>query len=198
MPLMAERFKLPDDSRILYFVAGLTLAMVWVALALGLLVSDVRMHDRTGRLVVLGALVAIFLGSAACFAAGKRRLTLRQILLAIAAAGLALGVFRGWWLHIGQPFDAAKWRGDVELDALSSDRRLMAERLLARDTLIGLSDEKIAEMLGEPDEDRIAGDDAGHDVIYYIGNSRFGFDSELLVLRSKAGKVTAATIHEDW
>jgi hypothetical protein len=79
----------------------------------------------------------------------------------------------------GQPFDADLWRTE---NTRSVARQRMADRLLARRSLIGLRRHQVVAMLGEPRDTEYFRE---WDMVYLLGNERgfISIDSEWLVLR---------------
>lgn len=95
----------------------------------------------------------------------------------------------------GQPFDATLWRADE--DSQSGIRQRMADRLLARRSLIGLSRREVVAMLGEAPDHGVFRD---WDIVYLLGPERnsVSIDSEWLVLRlgSDGNVVDARLVHD--
>ena len=112
----------------------------------------------------------------------------RRLLLAVI---LVLGVVTVRTTFPGRVFDAAAWQADPD------DRGPMADRLLARGTLDGLTRKQVVELLGEPPDTDYFRD---WDLVYCLGMERglFSIDSEWLLLRlGPDGRVAEARINTD-
>lgn len=111
------------------------------------------------------------------------------IMIAIAVAA----VHQVWFP--GRPFDRAAWT--AAFDASNTVRAEMADRMIARRTLLGKSRADVVAMLGDPSTDGYFNE---WDLVYWLGPER-GFiriDSEWLVLRLGAdGRVAEHAIMTD-
>jgi hypothetical protein len=85
-----------------------------------------------------------------------------------------------WTMFPGREFDASVWRTHAETG--DGARQAMADRLLARGTLIGLRREEVIARLGVPPATEYFTD---WDLVYWLGPERgfMGIDSEWLVVR---------------
>lgn len=102
------------------------------------------------------------------------------VILILVIAGLLF--VRAVW-YPGRAFDAAKWNDDTQIER--GVRLAMADRLVARRTLIGKIRSEVVSLLGEPPP---TGYFASWDMVYHLGPER-GFmsvDSEWLVLKMGA------------
>lgn len=97
------------------------------------------------------------------------------------------------WFRLSQrTFDAIAWKQARSSDV--SQRLRMAENLLARYELRGMSRAQVIELLGKPD-----GEDDSI-LVYLLGPERYGFgvDSEWLSLRlDSRGRVTDYQVSRD-
>lgn len=124
----------------------------------------------------------------------KRRTKIAWI-IALAASILALGVAAKFVLFPGVAFDQSKWNlnpGDPP-----HWRRPMADRLVARRTLHGLTPLEVEQLLGPP-HGPARGFDS--DLLYYLGPERgfISIDSEWLALwLDQSGQVGRAEILHD-
>lgn len=115
------------------------------------------------------------------------RLRKRWLVVAI-ASGLVVAVLsvRVVWFP-GRAFDTAMWQDE---SLVRHGARLeMADRLIARGTLVGKSRAEVVGLLGEPPP---AAYFTNWDLVYWLGPERsyFSVDSEWLVLRlSEDGRV---------
>lgn len=111
---------------------------------------------------------------------GANRWVRWPIGLLVLGAGVALGLWLNRILLVGEPFDRTAWQ---DLSRIDSGVRLgMADRLIARSTLIGDSRDEVIELLGQ---DPPTGYFQEWDLVYRLGPERglFPMDSEWLVLR---------------
>lgn len=85
-----------------------------------------------------------------------------------------------WVWFPGRAFDPVAWQDEVQVR--QGVRPEMADRLLARGTLVGKTRAEVVELLGEPTP---TGHFADWDLVYWLGPERgiFAIDSEWLVLR---------------
>ncbi len=112
---------------------------------------------------------------------------------AVIIAAVTVAVWHMWFP--GHAFNPAGWQADAEVG--SGVRQQMADRLLARGTLIGLTREEAVGLLGEPPATGYFSD---WDLVYWLGPERgfIGIDSEWLVLRLGAdGRVVEARLVTD-
>ena len=111
----------------------------------------------------------------------------------VVAPLVCLLVWRIWFP--GQAFDSIQWQAAE--NARSGVRLRMADRLIARGTLIGLTRNEAVALLGEPPDHGYFTD---WDLVYLLGDER-GFvsiDSEWLVLRlGPNGRITQAKLVTD-
>ncbi len=122
----------------------------------------------------------------------------RQRWLVVALAALAIGatltVWRVWFP--GRGFDPAVWNDEVQVQ--QGVRLAMADRLIARRTLLGKRRAEVVELLGEPPPTAYF---AKWDMVYWLGPERdyiFSIDSEWLVLRlAEDGRVVDNRIVRD-
>ncbi len=125
--------------------------------------------------------------------APKRRwfcFPLRTLFVMVSLVGCWLA-YRSWV----QRFDGELWRDPTKIE--QGVRLNMADGLIARETLAGLSRAHVVEMLGEPPTPEYF---RNWDMVYRLGNERglFGIDSEWLVIRLGAdGRVVEYRIVRD-
>jgi hypothetical protein len=108
----------------------------------------------------------------------ERRTGLLIVLVALAALAALLSI---WLTKLpGRAFESAAWQADAEVG--SGARQAMADRLLAQNTLIGLTRPEVVGMLGESPKTEYFRD---WDLVYWLGPERgyMGIDSEWLVVR---------------
>jgi hypothetical protein len=115
-------------------------------------------------------------------AAEALRMVKRKRWLVVGLAGLTVFVVLAvrWAWVLGPAFDPALWQDE---DQVRQGVRLeMADRLLARRTLVGKTRAQVVELLGEPPPTAYFTD---WDLVYRLGPERgyFSIDSEWLVLR---------------
>lgn len=81
-----------------------------------------------------------------------------------------------------EAFDSQKWKAAQAVDSLWPDRLRMVDDLINTVSLVGLSKDRVTELLGEGDKTNYWND---WDAVYWLGPERglFGIDSEWLVLR---------------
>jgi hypothetical protein len=122
------------------------------------------------------------------------RMTTRWRLLLVAGfvlLGLGVWSFR----PIGQPFDPVAWQDPVRVK--QGVRLAMADRLVAKGTMLGKTRSQVVRSLGEPSGEGYFKD---WDLVYWLGPER-GFiciDSEWLVLRLGGnGQVVESRIVRD-
>jgi len=108
----------------------------------------------------------------------------------VAAAGGALI----WATHRVQPFDRAVWNDETRLE--SGIRLTMADDLLRRGTLRGLSRAEVVALLGEPPSTSYFQE---ADLVYWLGPERgyFSIDSEWLIVTLPGDRVADARIVRD-
>ena len=117
---------------------------------------------------------------------------LRHIIVT-AALIACLMAWRIWFP--GQPFDSLQWHADANVR--SGVRQRMADRLIARGSLIGLTRNEAVALLGEPPE---TGYFTDWDLVYLLGDERgfISIDSEWLVLRlGPNGRIAQAKLVTD-
>lgn len=142
--------------------------------------------------------------AALAIAAGRQRrraeagdvvMSRRRTLFALLAGAVAIAGAVKCAVFPGHPFDAILWS---DPERIKDGVRLgMADRLLARATLIGLTRPQLAAMLGEPPPTSYFSD---WDVAYRLGMERgfISIDSEWLVIRfGPDGRVAQARIVTD-
>lgn len=118
----------------------------------------------------------------------------RKHLTWIAFVVVAVGVVK-CAVFPGRAFDAVLWKDAVRVR--DGVRLGMADRLLARRTLIGLTRPEVVAMLGDPPPTSYFDE---WDLVYWLGpeGGFFGLDSAWLVARLGAdGRVTQARIVTD-
>jgi hypothetical protein len=121
----------------------------------------------------------------------RRRRIWRFVWILSAAALVALIVWSCWFP--GRAFDPVAW--DDERQAWDGVRLEMADRLIARDVLSGMTRAKVVAMLGEPSRKGYFPD---WDLVYWLGPERgFGVDSEWLVVRISNDSVVEYRIVRD-
>jgi hypothetical protein len=115
------------------------------------------------------------------------------VALGTLAVVAGLMVWRVWFP--GRAFDPVTWRD--ESDVQQGVRLGMADRLIARRTLLGKTRAEVVELLGEPPP---TGYFADWDMVYWLGPERsfISIDSEWLVLRlAEDGRVVDNRIVRD-
>lgn len=115
------------------------------------------------------------------------------LLVAVASAVVVLVLWRAWFP--GQSFDRAAWQANATAE--SGVRQAMADRLLARRTLVGKTRAEIVDLLGEPPPTEYFKE---WDLVYRLGMERgfISIDSEWLVLRlGTDGRVAEARLLTD-
>jgi hypothetical protein len=129
---------------------------------------------------------------------GKDRLAKRWkwwgIVARVAVVAVVVLAVRWVWFP-GRAFNSVVWQDAVQVR--QGVRLEMADRLVARGTLIGKSRAMVVELLGEPPP---TGYFADWDLVYWLGPERgfISIDSEWLVLRLDAdGRVTENRIVRD-
>jgi hypothetical protein len=127
----------------------------------------------------------------------RRRAIPRATLIVVLIAGCAAGVaLAGRWTRApARAFDPVRWR---EANLATGDvRQPMADGLLERGDLLGLSRAEVGAMLGEPPPTAYFSE---WDMVYLLGPERgyVRIDSEWLVIRlSEEGRVAEARIVAD-
>jgi hypothetical protein len=116
--------------------------------------------------------------------------------LAVAFVVLTVTVLVAKWFWFpGRSFDAVAWNDQTQVR--EGVRLKMADRLLARRTLIGRTRAEVVELLGEPSPTAYF---AEWDLVYWLGPERgyFSIDSEWLVVRlGEDGRVADNRIVRD-
>jgi|SRR5215831_15591816 len=110
--------------------------------------------------------------------AERRKLWLLVVTLGTLA--IVAGLTACWvWLP-GQAFDPVAWRDESQVQ--QGVRLGLADRLIARRTLLGKTRTEVVELLGEPPPTAYFAD---WDMVYWLGPERgfISIDSEWLVLR---------------
>ncbi|MBY0459975.1 MAG: hypothetical protein K2V38_21875 [Gemmataceae bacterium] len=123
----------------------------------------------------------------------RARGTGRVVGLAALAVVAVLAV--RWVWFSGHEFDPALWQDEAQVR--QGLRLEMADRLVARGTLVGKTQDEVVELLGEPPPTAYFAD---WDLVYWLGPERayFSIDSEWLVLRLGAdGRVVDNRIVRD-
>ncbi len=123
----------------------------------------------------------------------KRRGRWLVVALAALAVVAVLGVRWAWFP--GRPFDPVAWQDEAQV--LYGVRLEMADRLVARGTLLGQTRAEAVGLLGEPPPTEYFTD---WDLVYWLGPERgfFSIDAEWLVLRlDTAGRVRECRIVRD-
>jgi hypothetical protein len=121
-------------------------------------------------------------------------MTTRRWMVAVAVAACLLGGIVWHIRYPGRAFDAAAWNDPAQING--GVRQPMADRLIAQDSLRGMTRAEVVRLLGEP----LALSLIGWDLAYYIGPERsfISIDSECLVIRlGKDGRVIASGIYTD-
>lgn len=119
----------------------------------------------------------------------------RRLLISIATLAVLVALVVRWRWYPGQAFDPVAWRDEPQVE--NGVRLDMADRLVARRTLSGMTRAEVIELLGEPTKTAKFGD---WDLVYWLGPERmfFSIDSEWLVIRFNAdGVVTESHIVRD-
>lgn len=81
-------------------------------------------------------------------------------------------------------FNSDKWKDWVETTSNATLRWDMRNDLIRKYELIGMSVDKVIDLLGEPDEGKTE-----KEYRYYLGMARRGIDTGSLVLKIENGKV---------
>lgn len=94
--------------------------------------------------------------------------------------------------HDKHTFSTSKWLGNPE------ERTAIVDDLLEKYELVGMSEENVLSLLGEPDND-YGYFNADNRYVYYMGAERglFGIDSEWLILDFMDGVVSDSYITTD-
>lgn len=119
----------------------------------------------------------------------------RRLVVAFAAVAVVAVLAVRWVWFPGRSFDSAAWQDETLVE--QGVRLEMADRLIARGTLVGRTRTEVVEVLGEPPRTAYFAD---WDLVYWLGPERgfFSIDSEWLVLRLGAdGRVTNNRIVRD-
>ena len=124
---------------------------------------------------------------------GRRVVGLLAIMLAVGLSALAAVHY---WKTRPLPFDRAVWNAEVAgIDDFRRHR--MADWLLKRRRLVGMSRAEIVSMLGEPTKTSFYRE---YDLVYVLGNERgwMSIDSEWLLMRlDGTGRVSMAELGRD-
>jgi outer membrane protein assembly factor BamE (lipoprotein component of BamABCDE complex) len=118
------------------------------------------------------------------------------LLALIVAVGLSTLAAIHFWKARPLPFDRAVWNAEVE-DLEDFRRHRMADWLVQRRRLIGMSRDEVLSTLGEP---TVTSHFREYDLVYVLGNERgwLSIDSEWLLMRlDDTGRVSAAEIARD-
>lgn len=108
---------------------------------------------------------------------------------------IIVGIFAASVWFRGQPFDRTAWHDDARVRA--GIRLQMADRLIARHTLKGMTRDEVLWLLGQPPSTDYFHD---WDLVYWLGRERsyISIDSEWLVLRfGTNGRVSEVQIVRD-
>ena len=102
------------------------------------------------------------------------------LIVALGTASVAAGLMVWWVWFPGRAFDPVAWQDESQVQ--QGVRLGMADRLIARRSLLGKTRAEVVELLGEPPTTEYFAD---WDMVYWLGPERgfFGIDSEWLVLR---------------
>ena len=194
MPLFFRRV-----PRLTFFLAGAALSTAcfwflsqWMTIFNGWLGLGVTYDTRPGWLVTLMSAVPTLpwlLLAAVVVLRWRRGVAYRPLVLALGL--LVPYVLVIALLFLGPPledrwhrraFDSQLWKANHAVDQLWPDRLCMVDDLLATVPLLGLSRDRINELLGPGDDTRSW---QGWDAVYLLGPERgaFRIDSETLVLR---------------
>jgi hypothetical protein len=122
------------------------------------------------------------------------RMTTRRWTIAVAIAACLLGGIVWHIRYPGRAFDVAAWDDPAQIN--EGVRQPMADRLIARDSPLGMTRAEVVRLLGEP----LTRSPSGWDLAYYIGPERgfISIDSECLVIRlGPDGRVIACGIYTD-
>jgi len=114
----------------------------------------------------------------------------------VVAVGLLTLAAIHFWKARPLPFDRAVWNAEVA-DLEDNRRHRMADWLVQRRRLIGMSRAEVISTLGEP---TVTSHFRKYDLVYVLGNERgwMSIDSEWLLMRlDDAGRVSAAEIARD-
>jgi len=118
------------------------------------------------------------------------------LLALVVAVGLSTLAAIHFWKARPLPFDRAVWNAEVE-ELEDFRRHRMADWLVQRRRLIGMSRAEVISTLGEP---TVTSHFREYDLVYVLGNERgwLSIDSEWLLMRlDHTGHVTAAEIARD-
>lgn len=118
----------------------------------------------------------------------------RKLWLVVVVAAVAALIFRRVWFP-GRAFDSVMWQNQAQV--YQGVRLEMADRLIARGTLVGRTRAEVVALLGEPPP---TGYFAEWDLVYWLGPERglISIDSEWLVLRLGAdGRVVENRLVRD-
>jgi hypothetical protein len=119
----------------------------------------------------------------------------RFTMIAVAILACLLGGVVWHVRYPGRAFDPVAWNDATQIERVV--RQPMADRLIARDTLRGMTRAEVVRLLGEPLDIQPF---SGCDLAYYLGPERgfMSIDSECLVIRlGPDGRVIACKIVTD-
>jgi hypothetical protein len=119
----------------------------------------------------------------------------RWIVVALGTLALVAWLMVWWVWFPGRAFDPVAWRDESQVQR--GVRLGMADRLIARRTLLGKTRAEVVELLGEPPPTEYFAD---WDMVYWLGPERgfISIDSEWLVLRlAEDGRVVDNLILRD-
>jgi hypothetical protein len=102
------------------------------------------------------------------------------VALSVLAVASGIAVWQLWFP--GREFDPAVWKDETQIQ--EGVRVAMADRLLARGTLLGKTRQEVVELLGKPTP---TGDFREWDMVYWLGY--MSIDEWSLVLRLSDGRV---------
>ena len=149
------------DTRPWWLVSAMTTASLLPWLSLGVMVLLRRWRGAAYRATAFGSgIVAPYLLALGCL--------------------VLLPTLDDHWHRRG--FDSAAWKANQAADPLWPDRLCMVDDLLANVTFVGLSQERVVELLGPGDRGPLSN---GWDAVYWLGPQRgaFRMDEEVLAMR---------------
>lgn len=185
--------------RLTFFLAGLVVSTAcfwfltqWGTIFNGWLGLSATYDTRPAWLVVLMSVATALpwlLFTAVMLLRWRRGAAYRPFVLALGLLGPYVLVLA--FMFLGPPFedrwhrrafDSQLWKANHAVDHLWPDRLCMVDDLLATVPLVGLSRDRITELLGPGDNTRSW---QGWDVVYLLGPERgaFRIDSETLVVQ---------------